>query len=96
MKELSEKLPRILKYMCEHHYLKNYELTFALEYLGQTEDIEFEPYLRSVCLDETKSPVVREGAFYGLVNYSVSFSDVLDSFRKSSSPGLKSICKDYV
>lgn len=96
MKELADKKPYVLKLMCEQHYLSNAELTFALEYLGQTEIVEFEPYLRNVCLDEGKSAVVREGAFCGLLAYDPeNIKDVVESFARSSSPGLKYIAKDY-
>jgi len=100
LSELADNLPNVLKYICEGNYLKPSELTFALEYLGGTEIKEFGPYLESVCLDTSMSPMVREGAYYGLYsvygddNSDYDFSKVLDSFKNSTSPGLQAIAKD--
>lgn len=95
LKELSEKLPDVLKMLCDRNYLQNSELTFALEYLGRTEDVKYEPYLRELCLDASRSAMVREGAYYGLSNYDVELMDVIKSFSESDSSGLKDIAKCY-
>lgn len=94
---LAEKYPQDLLRVVASNRLSPANQTFAVEALGSTGLPEADQVLRNVALDSNSSPVVKEGAFYGLCNLDTSdLTDVAVAFYESNSPGLRWIGNDYL
>jgi hypothetical protein len=92
---LVEQHPWCLYCLVRSRCLKPSDQTFAAEVLGQFVSPEVTVLLKQLALDENGSPVVREGALYGLyAQGQENLVDVAESFVNSSSPGLRSIGKE--
>jgi HEAT repeat protein len=67
------------------------DLTFAAETLGQTNVPDAIEILKDLVLDDTISPLVKEGALYGLYHLDCDLTDILVKLSNCSSQALSSI-----
>lgn len=89
---LAERSPRDLVALVKSGTLRPVDLTFAAETLGATREPEAPGVLKELVLSAHASPVVKEGALYGLCHLgSEELPGILRVLSQSDSKGLRAV-----